>query len=142
MAGINTGKVVAGGLLAGVVFNIIDFLVNGVLMAGDYAANATRLGLDPASMESPAIIATWIAVDFIFGFVAVFMYAAMRPRFGAGPKTAIYAGLVIWILGSSLFFGLTHMGFFTMSMFLKILVLSLVNSCVGAVAGARVYQEA
>jgi hypothetical protein len=31
MSGINTGKVVAGGLLAGVVYNAIDFVINGML---------------------------------------------------------------------------------------------------------------
>lgn len=37
MAGINTGKVVAGGLLAVVVLNAIDVVINGVLMVDDLA---------------------------------------------------------------------------------------------------------
>ncbi|HSE60477.1 MAG TPA: hypothetical protein VLA99_17380 [Nitrospiraceae bacterium] len=31
---------------------------------------------------------------------ALWLYAAIRPRFGAGPKTALYAGLGVWVLGS------------------------------------------
>jgi hypothetical protein len=142
MSRINTGKVVAGGLLAGVVYNAIDFLINGMLMREEFAANAARLGLDAASQEAPAVIATWVAVDFIFGLVVVFLYAAVRPRFGPGPKTAIYAGLVIWVIGACLLLGFTQSGIFTMSIFTKMLIPTLVNSLVGAVAGAAVYKEA
>jgi hypothetical protein len=142
MSGINTGKVVAGGLLAGVVYNAIDFLINGMLMREEFTANAARLGLDAASQEAPAVIATWVAVDFLFGLVVVFLYAAMRPRFGPGPKTAIYAGLVIWLIGAGLLLGFTQSGIFTMSIFSKMLIPTLVNSLAGAVAGAAVYKEA
>jgi hypothetical protein len=142
MSGINTGKVVAGGLLAGVVYNAIDFLINGMLMREEFTANAARLGLDAASQEAPAVIATWVAVDFLFGLVVVFLYAAMRPRFGPGPKTAIYAGLVIWLIGAGLLLGFTQSGIFTMSIFTKMLIPTLVNSLAGAVAGAAVYKEA
>lgn len=142
MAGINTGKVVAGGLLAGVVYNAIDFAINGMLMAEDFAANTARLGLDPASQQAPSVIATWVAIDFILGLLVVFLYAAIRPRFGQGPKTAIIAGLVLWAIGCSLLLGFTQSGIFTMAIFGKMLIPTLVNSCVGAVAGAAVYKEA
>ena len=142
MTGINTGKVVAGGLLAGVVYNAIDFVINGMLMREEFTANAARLGLDAASQEAPAVIATWVAVDFIFGLVVVFLYAAMRPRFGPGPKTAVYAGLVIWLIGTGLLLGFTQSGIFTMSIFTKMLIPTLVNALAGAVAGAAVYKEA
>lgn len=32
----------------------------------------------------------------LVGVATVWLYAAIRPRFGPGPKTAIIAGLVIW----------------------------------------------
>src|SRR5262245_53070237 len=111
MAGINTGKVVAGGLLAGVVFNAIDFLINGMLMMEEFNANVVRLGLDPASQQTPAVMATWIIVDFIFGLVVVFTYAAIRPRFGPGVKTACIAGLVMWLPTTSLVLGFAQSGF-------------------------------
>lgn len=142
MSGINTGKVVTGGLLAGVVYNLIDFVINGVLVKADFAANATRLGLDPALQESPSLIATWVVIDFLFGILAVFIYAAIRPRFGPGPKTAIYAGLIMWLAVTPIMYGLTQSGFFTMGIFGKMLILTLVNSCLGAVVGAWAYREA
>ena len=86
MSGINIGKVVAGGLLAGLVLNVIDFVIGGFLMADDFAANTVRLGLDPATQTTPAVAITWIAMDFVMGLVLVFTYAAIRPRFGPGAE--------------------------------------------------------
>ena len=49
MASINTGKVIAGGLLAGLVANAFDFVTNTYILAGDWAAWATsrRAGSAP-----------------------------------------------------------------------------------------------
>jgi hypothetical protein len=33
---------------------------------------------------------------FAAGFLVVWLYAAIRPRLGAGPKTALCAGLFCW----------------------------------------------
>src|SRR6185503_10727346 len=114
MSGINTTKVVAGGLLAGVVFNIIDFLINGFLMVKDFAANAARLGLDPASQSSPDVITTWVIVDFILGLAVVFIYAAIRPRFGPGVKTALIAAVLLWIGPTALMLGFAKSSILTM----------------------------
>jgi hypothetical protein len=42
---------------------------------------------------------TWLVlITFALGLLAVRTYAAIRPRFGAGPKTAIRAGLAVWAM--------------------------------------------
>ena len=141
MSSINTGKVIAGGLLAGVVFNILDFANNYLVVGADFRANATRLGLDPAVAESPAGIATWVVIDFLIGILVVWTYAAIRPRFGAGVKTAIYAGLVPYLGITLVIFGLTQGGLFPMALFVKMSLISLVITSAGAVAGAWAYRE-
>ena len=75
--------------MAGVVANAIDFVTNTYVLASDMAAWAPTRNLDAAAMNSGPVAASWILVDFIFGLVVVSTYAAMRPRFGAGPKTAM-----------------------------------------------------
>lgn len=141
MSAINTGRVVVGGLVAGVVLNVLD-TVNGMfIMADDFEANATRLGLDPASMQAPSVMASWIVIDFLIGILLVWLYAAMRPRFGPGPRTAVFAGLAFWIGITLVMFGFTMMGVFDMTMMVKATVIQLVFSVVAAVAGARFYQE-
>lgn len=141
MSGINTTKVVAGGLLAGVVFNIIDFLINGFLMVKDFAANAARLGLDAASQNTPDVITTFVIVDFILGLTVVYIYAAIRPRFGPGVKTALIAGVLLWIAPTAVILGFAKIGMLTMGIWAKMLILTLINACVGSVAGAWAYKE-
>ena len=142
MAGINTGKVITGGLVAGVVLNVLDFLNNYLVVGQDFRDNATRLNLDPTVAESPMGIATWVVIDFIIGILLVWTYAAIRPRFGPGPKTAIFAGLVPWLGISLVLFGLSQGGIMPTALWLKMAVITLVITSVAAVAGAKMYQEA
>jgi hypothetical protein len=94
---INTGKVVTGGLLAGLVFNIGDFVINTFLIAEENRQFLARLGGDPAAMESFQAMMPWIIIDFLFGLLVVWTYASIRPRFGSGPRTAVRAALIPFI---------------------------------------------
>ena len=141
MASINLGRVVAGGLVAGVVANAIDFVTNTYVLASDIAAWAPTRNLDPAAMNSGPVAATWIIVDFIFGVLLVLTYAAMRPRLGAGPKTAMLAGVALWAAITLVLFGFTQMGVFSMALFVKGSIAALINTLAASVAGAAVYKE-
>ena len=142
MAAINTGKVVAGGLLAGLVFNIGDFILNVVVLKEDFAQVATKLGLDPAVMETFSGVLPWIIIDFLYGLLVVWTYAAIRPRFGPGPKTAVLAGLVPFVAAMLLFCGFTSMGMFPSSLFIKNTLFSLPHIVLGSIAGGWLYKEA
>lgn len=141
MASINLGRVVAGGLVAGVVANAIDFVTNTYLLAADWAAFAPTRNLDPAAFNSGSIAAVWITVDFIFGLMLVWTYAAMRPRFGAGPKTAILAGLVVYVPVTVVLFGFAQMGLLSMALWLKGSLYAIVSTFAASLAGAAVYKE-
>lgn len=141
MASINLGRVVAGGLVAGVVANAIDFVTNTYVLAADIAAWAPTRNLDPAAMNSGPVAATWIVIDFLFGLLLVSTYAAMRPRLGAGPKTAVLAGLALWFAATIVLFGFTQMGVFSMALFVKGSIGALINTLVASVVGAAVYKE-
>jgi hypothetical protein len=43
-----------------------------------------------------AMFTVW---GFLVGIFAVWLYAGIRPRYGAGPKTALCAGAAVWGLG-------------------------------------------
>src|SRR5262245_45608619 len=60
MASINTGKVVVGGLAAGLVANVIDFVVNTFVLANSWEAFAKAHNLDPAAFTSPSVAITWV----------------------------------------------------------------------------------
>jgi len=141
MTGINTGKVITGGLLAGLVANAIDFVTNTYILAADWQAFAAAHNMDPAAMTSPAVAGTWIAIDFLFGILLVCTYAAIRPRFGAGARTAIYAGLLVYVAPTLVLFGFTMMGSMTMAMFVKGSIAALVSTLAASVVGASMYKE-
>jgi hypothetical protein len=87
-------------------------------------------------------IAGFVIMTFILGIVLVWVYAAIRPRFGAGVKTAIIAGVVTWLLGNCLpTAGFTIMGVLPTDLATIGCLWGLVEIGIAAVAGAWVYKE-
>ena len=138
---INTGKVIAGGLLAGVVLNVFDVVGNMTLFAEDNAEMLKRLNLNPAVATDFSFAVPWIVVDFVVGLLIVFTYAGFRPRFGPGARTALIAGFALWLAVTAVLTGFTSMGVFTQSMMIKGSLFALVNTAVASVVGAWVYSE-
>ena len=140
---INTQKVVVGGLIAGVVMNAIDFVVNGMLLADRMKAetDAFKPGLSDQMMAGSAVIG-YIVMDFILGFALVWTYAAIRPRFGPGVKTASYVAILFWILTMIFMSGYMHMGMMSAGLWWTFAILGLVNYLASSVAGAKFYTEA
>src|SRR5256886_4108359 len=98
MGKINMMKVLAGGLIAGVVLNAIDYVVFNMALKDQMAAAMTALGKSAAPTTSQ--ILWYVFLDFVAGVFLVWLYAAVRPRFGAGPATAAKAGLAAWFVRS------------------------------------------
>lgn len=140
MGKINMGRVLLGGLLAGLVLNIVDYVVYGVVMAGDLEAAMRDLGREPVAS---AQIMWFVLLDFLYGILLVYLYAAIRPRFGSGPRTAVIAGLLVWV-GAALLHSLAEMqmGFFPARFYVIGSVVALIALPVAAVVGAWLYKEA
>jgi hypothetical protein len=141
MKPINYGRVLLGALVGGVVANICDFVINGIIMLEDGQRMAQRLNLDRDVLASPTVMVSWIAIDFIYAFLIVWTYAAIRPRLGPGPKTAACAGLVIVAAVTVVLFGFMQMGVFTPDSFMKNAALSTLTAVLTGVAGGYVYKE-
>ena len=135
----NVGRVLLGGLIAGIVANAGDYVINMYLMTEEATAMVQRLNLSMAAVEGSLV--TWIVVDFIWGLLLVFTYAGFRPRFGPGPRTAIIAGVTIWLAVCAVFAGLMSMGIYTQQAYLKSSVLTLANTLLASLAGAYFYRE-
>jgi hypothetical protein len=136
---INVGRVVLGGLLAGLVINISEYVLNEIVLGPQVMAELTRLNLPPIGGGA---VAVFIALGFALGIVLVWMYAAIRPRFGAGPKTAMCAAATVWFLAyvySSVSFG--AIGIMSIGLIVTALVWGLVELLVAGVAGAWLYRE-
>ena len=133
----NRARVVIAGLAAGLVANILDFVVNGFLLAEEMAANSQRLGL----ADGPETMYVWIAVDFVYGLLIAFTYAAIRPRFGPGPKTAVIAGTVLFAAVTAVLAGFMSMGMFMQHVFIKSAALSYVTTIAASLTAGALYRE-
>lgn len=139
MGKINMPKVLIGGLLAGLVLNILEFIVHQLFLSGQWAEAMEKIGV---SEPEGATIAWFVILTFVLGIAIVWIYAAIRPRFGAGPKTAVYAGLIVWFLiwfWASI--GFAIMGLFPTKLFIIPTLIGLFEVPLCAVAGAWLYKE-
>ena len=139
MGKINFARVLIGGLVAGLVLNIGEWLLNGMVLAKEMKDFFAKCGF-PEPGTNFLIIA--VSITFVLGIVLVLGYAAIRPRFGAGPKTAIIAALFAWF-GIYLYQNLIGFGLGIVPV--KVLVIALawglVEYILAALAGAALYQE-
>jgi hypothetical protein len=136
---INPARVVKGGLVAGLVINAGEFLLN-IPVAGErMEREMAARNLPP--ME-PATIALFVVMCFGLGLFLVWLYAAIRPRFGPGARTAICAGLIVWglaYLWPSI--GMVAMGMFSVGLTAIAVAWGLGEVLIAAVVGAYLYQE-
>ncbi len=139
---INTAKVVTGGLAAGVVANIVGYLGFGMLLGPKFEAEAVAVApaLAGRGMTGSAI-ATQVVVSFVVGLLLVWLYAAMRPRFGPGMKTAVYAALVVWLCGFLFHMDWLLVGLMTTATYLTATIVALVQLIASAGVGAMLYKE-
>ena len=105
-------------------------------------ANAFKPGLgDAMETMSGGTMAGYIIMDLIIGMLLAYTYAAMRPRFGAGPKTAIITALVFWIFASILTSNYLMMGMMSRSLWLTVGFAYLVCIIIASLVAGALYSE-
>lgn len=137
---INFGRVVLGGLIAGLVLNIGEFLLNDYVLGSHIKDFMTRHNF---SEPAGSFIAIAVGLTFVMGIVLVLGYACIRTRLGPGVKTAIIAGLFAWF-GVYFYCGIINGVLFgvPMSTIVLVAVWGLVQYALAAIAGAWAYKEA
>ena len=97
MGKINWGRVVLCGLVTGGVYMALSgpilLLALGeteYMQALRAARAAARPGFEPIVLATP--------LNLVGGIWIMWLYAAIRPRYGPGPKTAALAGFAVWLV--------------------------------------------
>ena len=119
--------------------NIIDFIANyalGARMAAE--ADAFKAGL--AAQMSSSVVSN-IIMDFALGIALVWTYAAIRPRFGPGPRTAAFTAILFWLLALIFYSGYRQMGMMSTGLWWTFAFIGLVNFLISSQAGAALYSE-
>jgi hypothetical protein len=139
MGKINWGRVLLGGLIAGVVINVVEGVLNTVVLAKQNSELMAKLGVQ----MHPNAIPMFVISGFLLGIAAIWAYAVARPRYGAGAKTAVITALGIWFIGYVLpDFSLWAGGILPAQLLCIAVVVGLAEIIVASVAGAALYKEA
>jgi len=141
MQSINWGRVILGGLLAGVILNVLELILNLLIYAEGMEAALEVMGVE---QPGTAWMVTFVILAFVIGCVISFLYAAMRPRLGAGPFTALAAGDTVWFLAwlwPTLMWIAYFPTAFPLSLMVLALVLSFIEVQIAALAAGWVYKE-
>jgi hypothetical protein len=142
MTSINGTRVLVGGLLAGLVMNVGEAALHGGLLGADAQALFTRYQL--GAPGSPVPIVSLILMTFVLGIVSVWLYAAIRPRYGPGARTAIIAGVAVWTMAhlwSGVYLGMGFLGLIPTKLAYLPVAWGLLEAPLGTLAGAWVYKE-
>lgn len=136
----NYGRVILGGLVAGLIMNIGEFLLNAVVLRNQMAEwfSAHNLPTD----AGPTFLAVAVLLTFGMGITTVWLYALIRARSGPGPKTAVCAGLFMWFavyIYCGIIFGMLLAQ--PASVIGISAVWGLAEYVIAAVAGAWLYKE-
>jgi hypothetical protein len=139
MSTINAGRVLVGGLLAGLIINLSETVLNLFVVAQAMEDSLRARNLPPLG-GGP--IAGFVIFSFLVGIATVWLYAAIRPRFGPGVKTAAIAGLAVWFF-AYLYSGVAMvlMGIFPAKVTTIATIWGLPEIVLAAIAGAWLYTE-
>lgn len=134
MGKINYSRVLIGGIVAGILFLLLDVL-GFMLMNMDMDAWLARHSLHEPPM--------WVfyLTDILLGFIVVWLYAAIRPRFGPGWKTAAIAAAFMWFFFCVAYFGFHMMGLFSISEYTQMAAWGIIQVFVATFVGAWLYRE-
>jgi hypothetical protein len=142
MPRINWGRLILGILIAAIIMFVTDGFIHEKLVKADWMALYDALRATPPEAHSANMI--YFAIfELGRGFTAMMFYVLMRAFCGAGPKTAVCAGIVGWIA-----FSLTGpvqfipLGFFSTALWLKVGALHFITSIIATIAGAALYKDA
>lgn len=139
MAGINVSRWLGGGFLAGLVMWVIEGIGSVLYMdEAQTALEAHNLSMD----LSASFMMMTVLVSLIAGLVLIFVYAAIRPRFGPGPRTAVIAAVALWFGGYLLsLIGYGMMGLYPGALLTIWAVIGLVEMILGGLVGGWFYRE-
>ena len=131
---INWARIVRGGLIAGVVINMR------LVIAPRYYDGSWRGLLWALKRLDGRTLLSFVVPGLVIGLCLLWVYAAIRARYGPGPTTAIRAGLAVWLISDLPL--LMRLAFpYDRRPFVMVAV-DLVLCAVAALVGAFFYQDA
>jgi hypothetical protein len=136
MSRISWTSVIRSGLIAGIVWIVLGSVVTAVLGRDFAAIPGNRLGA-----PSAGFVSLNVAIDLLEGISILWLYAAIRPRYGAGPKTAFIASLAWWFIVTLGDITWCSFGLFPMRPVIPLMIGTFPALVAATLIGARLYHE-
>jgi len=139
---VNRSRVLIGGVVGGLVIFGIMGAMNHLFLQRDWSEWMNRMGALLQQQTPQRSMVLWLLQSLIVGVTGVTVYAGVRTRFGAGPRTAIWVGLWVWILVHvSEMYNELAMGVLTRRIIFAECLAGLVATLVGIYVAAAIYRE-
>jgi hypothetical protein len=141
MGKINWTRVLLGGLIAGIVLDVLWLATWGRLVGP--GLKAALEALKQPTQETVGTTVIMLVLGLVMGILTLWLYAAIRPRYGAGPGTAALAGVAVGVFMGVLpdiGWGLT-LRLIPARVWVGDAVFSLVAMIIATLLGAWVYKE-
>ncbi len=142
MAKTNYVRLLLAALAASLVFILAEIVVEGlarlVFRVDEAALFAERFGAIP---EGAGFNAINLLVLLAICLLMMWLYVALRPRFGPHAKTALIAALFLWLFVLVLWVNFVNLGVFPIEMAALSLGFNLLELPAAAIAGAAVYKD-
>jgi len=136
MGKINWSRVFLCGLLAGIIWIVLGAMVT-ALLGRDFAAlPGNHLGT-----PTPGFVLLDIVIDLLEAISILWLYAAIRPLYGPGAKTAIIAAFAWWFIVSLGDATWCSFDFFPPRTVIPLMIGTLPALILAAMAGARFYRD-
>jgi len=136
MGKINWARVLSCGLLAGIVWIILGTAVTALLGRNFAALPHNRL-----AAPTPGFVLFNLVLDLLEGISILWLYAAIRPRYGPGAKTALIAAFAWWFIVSLGDATWCSFGIFPPSTVIPLMIGTLPALILATLAGAGLYRE-
>lgn len=140
MAKINWSRVFLGGFVWVVAFNVVWMSAWYLLLESGWMSAFAAQGRPwPQALGT---LALWLFLTFGAGILTIWAYAAIRPQYGPGPKTAAGVAVVMWLLsgvGPTVWFA--HLLLLPTGLIASSLAAEFIADVVATVAGAWLYKE-
>ena len=133
---INWPRVLACGLLAGLIWIVLGATVTAAVGRDFAALPNNRLG-----SPTPAFLGLNVLVDLAEGISILWLYAAIRPMYAPGAKTAALAAFAWWVIVSLGDVTWCSFGFFPPRTVVPLILGTLPALVIATLVGAKLYKD-
>jgi len=141
MKKINSGRLVLAGLVASFAFIFVEIIVEGS-MHFLFRISEAKFYLEAFEMRKSGVLFHILNLGILFAICILIMwvYAAIRPRFGSHGKTAIVASLIFWLFAFLFTANHVNLGIFPPMSFIG-MGFNLIELPVAVIVGSAIYRE-